>query len=399
VSTYLPGGSHEARRRTHAQDLNEECARDLILDDDGPVQRRAGKPTGIGKMFLVTRNINKTLIKTLILTYIWEAEPGDEQMTQVLKGTDILYAIGRIDGLAAQLRADIGRATASAGVDVPVAHLPLLVHLGMHGPTPPTVVARALGITHPAVNYLATALKRRGLVAVYKEMRDKRVRVLALTRAGRAAFDQVSPVLDGLSIALRGLRDSDGADIIEAIDGFHSTIAAHGIADRYFDQMTDDDSSDVRILPFARALVPHFRALNREWIEAYFTLESSDHAALDSPEATIIGPGGDIVFVECEGAIVGTCALVFHDASRAELAKMAVSPSAQGRGFGRLLGEAIIARARAAGFDILFLESSTRLLPALSLYANLGFRHVERARSSGYERADVYMELDLNRSA
>ena len=78
---------------------------------------------------------------------------------------------------------------------------------------------------------------------------------------------------------------------------------------------------------------------------------------------------------------------------------MAVSPSAQGRGFGRLLGEAIIARARAAGFDILFLESSTRLLPALSLYANLGFRHVERARSSGYERADVYMELDLNRSA
>ena len=80
-----------------------------------------------------------------------------------------------------------------------------------------------------------------------------------------------------------------------------------------------------------------------------------------------------------------------------ELAKMAVADHVQGQGIGRLLMDAAVAKARALGARALYLESNSRLKPALRLYKQAGFRHLppgERPRSP-YRRCDVYMRLDL----
>lgn len=140
---------------------------------------------------------------------------------------------------------------------------------------------------------------------------------------------------------------------------------------------------------------PVFRQLNEEWISRYFTLEPADLKALDHPEDYILQPGGRILFAEVDGQVVGTCALIKMADGGYELAKMAVSPAAQGQRIGLLLGQAAVQRVRDLGGRRVYLESNSKLGPALSLYCKLGFRDVKPPSPSPYARADVQMELLL----
>jgi 8-oxo-dGTP diphosphatase len=78
---------------------------------------------------------------------------------------------------------------------------------------------------------------------------------------------------------------------------------------------------------------------------------------------------------------------------------MAVSPEAQGRGYGNLLIEVAIEFARSAGAETLMLLSNSRLGPALRLYEKYGFRHVPVSPDHEYSRVDVQMELCLKSRA
>ncbi len=81
------------------------------------------------------------------------------------------------------------------------------------------------------------------------------------------------------------------------------------------------------------------------------------------------------------------------DAHTFELAKMAVSPAAQGLGIGLRLGQVALAKAQALGARRVYLESNTKLIPALSLYHKLGFSKTVAVAPSPYERANIQMEL------
>lgn len=154
-------------------------------------------------------------------------------------------------------------------------------------------------------------------------------------------------------------------------------------------------AATVQIVGWDPAYRDGFIRLNREWIERYFRLEPSDEKLLGDPEGTIIRDGGEIFFALAEGAVVGCCALIHHPATgRYELAKMAVSPAAQGQGIGYRLGEALVAYARRKGVTRLFLEANTQLAASIQLYHKLGFQAVE-ADHPAYERCNLYMEKVL----
>jgi putative acetyltransferase len=154
-------------------------------------------------------------------------------------------------------------------------------------------------------------------------------------------------------------------------------------------------TAPVRIAAFEPALAPHFARLNREWIERFFVLEPADLVVLTNPQAAILDPGGMIYFALLGDEVVGTCAVMPHGPGTLELAKMAVSPAAQGRGVGRLLGEACIDFARTTDAHTLMLLSNSTLAPALHLYEKLGFRHAPMPAGSEYARANVHMVLPL----
>jgi ribosomal protein S18 acetylase RimI-like enzyme len=78
-----------------------------------------------------------------------------------------------------------------------------------------------------------------------------------------------------------------------------------------------------------------------------------------------------------------------------ELAKLGVDPSAQNRGVGRRLCEAVIALARREGAARVVLTSNHQLTAALRLYRALGFRDAPMPAGNPYATADVYMALEL----
>jgi GNAT superfamily N-acetyltransferase len=123
-------------------------------------------------------------------------------------------------------------------------------------------------------------------------------------------------------------------------------------------------------------------------------MEKEDYKALDHPQEYILDKGGHIFMALYKGAPVGTSALIPMEDGGYELAKMAVSPSAQGLGIGFLLGQACIEKARTLGAGRVYLESNTKLKPAISLYHKLGFRKVA-GPPSPYERCNIQMEVRL----
>lgn len=141
-----------------------------------------------------------------------------------------------------------------------------------------------------------------------------------------------------------------------------------------------------------------FRDLNLEWIERFFAVEESDRTMLSDPENTIIDRGG-FIFVALDGDIVtGVCSLLPVGGKSFQLAKMAVSPASRGKGTGRRLAEAAIARARERGANRVELFSNTVLQPAISLYRSLGFVEVPLANPE-HLRSNIRMVLTLTTEA
>jgi N-acetylglutamate synthase-like GNAT family acetyltransferase len=154
-------------------------------------------------------------------------------------------------------------------------------------------------------------------------------------------------------------------------------------------------AEQVHILTYQPQYAADFKRLNVEWIEQYFVLEAADLKMLDHPEEYVLQRGGQILLAEYRGQIVGACALLRMDADTLELAKMAVSPAAQGLGIGQCLAQAALDSARGMGARRVYLESNTGLTAAIRLYYKLGFREVEPSRPSPYERVNIHMELPL----
>lgn len=152
-------------------------------------------------------------------------------------------------------------------------------------------------------------------------------------------------------------------------------------------------AAPIRIVDYAPRWREDFARLNIEWLERWFTVEPIDRDVLGDPERHLLANGGHILFaIDADERAVGTVALKQESDGVFELTKMAVAPEARGTGVGRLLMQGALDVFRARGGRELFLESSSKLGPALALYESAGFRHYPAPRpGSHYARADVYM--------
>ena len=153
----------------------------------------------------------------------------------------------------------------------------------------------------------------------------------------------------------------------------------------------------MKIVDYAPKYREAFKQLNQWWIEQYFEMEAADYKSLDFPEKNIIDKGGYIIFAIHGDKAVGTCALVkLEDLDYDyELAKMGVHPDYHGQGIGYLLGEAVIGKARSLGAKTVYLESNTKLTPAINLYRKLGFQEVQ-GHETPYERSNIQMILQIS---
>ncbi|RYD70473.1 MAG: GNAT family N-acetyltransferase [Sphingobacteriales bacterium] len=200
-----------------------------------------------------------------------------------------------------------------------------------------------------------------------------------------------------VEISVENMINEANHNLWEAIAEWEFLLEQKSLFKRVQEQKKLRESKHVEIVAYKPEYQTAFKALNEEWISSYFEMEEADYKALDNPEEYILSKGGKIFVALYNGEALGVCALIkMNDPDyEFEMAKMAVSPKAQGKNMGWLLGQAIINAAKELGASKIYLESNTALKPAINLYNKLGFQKIF-GRPTPYKRANIQMELNLN---
>lgn len=308
-----------------------------------------------------------------------------------------LIALGsRLRAVSDRLYATADEVYRQSGLELQGRWLPLLRILHDRGPLTVGEIAEAIGQTHSAVSQLADRLTDQGRLEVVVDPADKRRRRLALTARARDELRAAKPLWRAIEDLFAQHCGDQEIDLLHTLTAFERVLTPT-LADSVVARAAAQDRSALRIVPFDPALREHFYRLNEAWLRKYFYVEEIDHRVLSNPETEILQPGGTILFAMLGEEVVGTCALMpegngADDGGVYELTKMAVDEQHQGLGIGRALMEAAIAEFKRRGGRTLFLETNSKLIPAVRLYESMGFEHQPSLKpDSHYDRANVYM--------
>lgn len=151
----------------------------------------------------------------------------------------------------------------------------------------------------------------------------------------------------------------------------------------------------MKVVKYKTEFQKHFERLNKAWLNKYFEVEPLDEKLLSQPEESILKNGGHILFVEHQGQIIGTVALIFVKQGVYELAKMAVDEAFQGIGAGKFLCSSAIEEAKKLNAEKLILFTNSKLKTAINIYHKFGFKDVP-INEQQFKRANIKMELLLN---
>lgn len=301
----------------------------------------------------------------------------------------------RLRRLSEHLHAGVDQRYRAAGVTLSSRAFPLLFLLRDNGPTAIMALAAQIGQTHPVVVQLGRALLEAGVVTEQSDPKDERRRLLALSEDGRAMMRGLEPLWDDIRGAVDDALDDDAPAFMAALGRLEASLQAQPFGERVAarTRRRQSDTETLEIIDYAPAYAADFKRLNIEWLERYFYVEAFDNIVLSDPQRHILDGGGAIFFARLRGRIVGTCSLIPNETGAMELSKMAVTADCQGMGAGRRLIERALAAFEASGAPLLYLESNSKLAPALALYESVGFVHAPRPPAeTHYQRANVYME-------
>lgn len=307
-------------------------------------------------------------------------------------------AIGsRLRVLTETLTRDAASIYGLYGVDIKPKWFPVFYSLTDEQPKSVTAIAREIGQSHPSVSTIVKEMIKSGLIEEVDDKADRRCTLITLTEYGKSLSQELIAQLRDVERAVEQISSECDNDLWAAIAEWEKALARKSILERVREIKEQREHSEVEIAEYQPQYKKAFYELNRKWIELYWELEPHDIEVLENPEKHILEKGGHIFVALYNGFPVGVCALCPMPAESPydyELAKLAVNNSIQRKGIGRRLCDAVIEKARDLGGEKLFLESNTRLKPAIALYRKLGFKELPEYHPA-YARGDIQMELSL----
>ncbi|MFH1278789.1 MAG: helix-turn-helix domain-containing GNAT family N-acetyltransferase [Candidatus Eisenbacteria bacterium] len=314
-----------------------------------------------------------------------------------MRGLGGLALASRLKRLSDRLYRGVARIYRELEIEVEPRWFPVLHLLSRRDSLSITEIAGALGLTHPAVHQTAAVLESKGLVTSRKGRGDERRRLLRLSAKGRRLTDRLAPVWRVVRERGEDLAREAGVDLLGTLDRIEGLLDKREMYDRIVEGLPELRVVNPEIVEYRPAYKKWFERLNREWLEEYFSVEPGDERLLRDPNGRILRRGGGILFAKVNGEVVGTAALIPVDGETVELAKMAVTAGARGRGIGRALALAALTRAERMGASAVILHTSPDLRAAGALYRSLGFRR-DRSKRWGpipYARCTIRMVLEL----
>lgn len=260
-----------------------------------------------------------------------------------------------------------------------------------------TGIAQEIGHSHPSVSKIVSEMNAKGLIQERKDGSDGRRNMVRLSEQGKAYTHQIEVQYQDVEAAIKVISAQATHDLWKAVEEWEFLLEQKSLLRRVNEQKKSRESIDVAIVDFESKYAGAFKVLNEQWISTYFKMEEADYKSLDDPQGYILNQGGHIFVALLHNEPVGVCALIkmSDDEYDFELAKMAVSPAAQGKNIGWLLGEAALDRACELGGKKVYLESNTILKPAISLYHKLGFQKIV-GHPTPYLRCNIQMAADVN---
>lgn len=257
-----------------------------------------------------------------------------------------------------------------------------------------STLAQEIGHSHASICQIVKEMGSRGYVKETKDKEDGRRNLISLQGNGLDMEANISQQIKDVELAVENMMKETSYDLWKAIQEWEFLLDQKDLLRRVLEVRRDRESAQVRIIDYTPAYQPAFKTLNERWISQYFKMEETDYKSLDHPQEYILDKGGHIFIALLDDQPVGTVAMIPMDGQTHELAKMAVAPEAQGKHIGWLLGQAAIEWATTKGLDKIYLESNTRLKPAINLYYKLGFERITGVPSP-YERCNIQMMLHL----
>lgn len=303
----------------------------------------------------------------------------------------------RLRLLTAKVTEDAARIYELYDVDFSPKWFPVFFVLSEDGEKTITEIAEQIRHSQPSVTKIIKEMAAAGLVKDNLKSEDKRRNVAGLTEKGTILAEKIRVQCADIDAAVAAIIEEATHNLWEAVAEWEFLLEQKSLLKRVQEQKKLRESKDVQIVEYEPQYQAVFRSLNEEWISAYFEMEEADYKALDKPEEYILNKGGRIFVALYNNEPLGVCALIKMDEPDYdfEMAKMAVSPKAQGKNIGWLLGQAVINAARESGASKIYLESNTILVPAIRLYYKMGFQKIA-GHPTPYKRCNIQMELNLS---
>jgi len=263
-----------------------------------------------------------------------------------------------------------------------------------------TDISSALGLSHPAVIQITSAMLTEGIIESYQDKKDARKRLIKLSTKGKELLPLLEPVWDDFARATQQLFEEIDTDMISILDKLESAFDKAELNERIASLIKNSQYEAVEIIEYQAAYKESFKDLNYEWLNKYFEVEEKDEIILNNPEKEILEKGGKIFFARTSGKIVGTLALNKLDDNTYLISKMAVNEQYQRKQIGLKLTKTAIQTAKQLNGKCILLITDKKLTAAVQLYRKLGFAitKAEENLINDYQRAKTgfVMKLELN---
>jgi len=237
-----------------------------------------------------------------------------------------------------------------------------------------------LGLDSGYASRVLRSLERQGLIRVEPNRRDRRVRFIRLTRAGRAERRELDRRADSVARGfLEPLRDVQRARLLAAMADVGRLLSASLVTVAVEDAKSPDATW---------CIAQYFAELNARFESGF---DPGRSISADAHE--LVPPKGMLLVARSRERPVGCGALKFHSDAPAELKRMWVAPEMRGQGLGRRLLSELERQASEAGARVVRLETNRTLKEAIQLYRDSGYREVARFNDEPY--AHHWFEKDL----
>ncbi len=303
----------------------------------------------------------------------------------------------RLKRLSDRMYKDVASIYQQQGIELNPTYFPLFNLLHQHGPLSVTQAADILNVSHPAISKIAVKMQQAELIYKTPDADDERRYFLALDKKSMHLLSKIDPILREMRTHLDTLINAQKHPLLDSLTEFEHIYEQTGLVKPVLNALAKQaQPAQTSVLSWQPQYKADFYRLNYAWLEKYFNgqLNDLDQQALDSPQSYYLARGGYIWFAKFDNTVVGCIALANHKNGCYEVSKMAVDEQYQGDGIGRRLLLIALDKARELNASSVYLETSSLLANALTLYRHMGFSEtVHPEGKSQYERSDIYMEL------